>query len=161
MGIVDPFPGLDGTRFPVRQNELSAFVLPDVDKDFHLVSYLQVGIVAEFVQGDNPFRLRIDIDDRLPVGKVGYGTFHDLGIGGIHKVLCHEILKFLELVVFDALNAFLVLFPVEIFEEFLWISFFNRLFCLNCCRCGFLHLGYFFFFSHLLIFVCIPKYFKS
>jgi len=161
MGLIYPFPGFDRPGLPVRKNQLPALILADIDKDLHLIAYLQVWIIPKFVQRNNAFRFCIDIDNGLAVCNMCYSPFHNLFVGRVHKVFCHEFLKLLQFGFVYPLYAFFILLPVEVLQKLPGI-FNGRLLLrfllyfvslLRDCCC--------FLFSHFADSICIPQCYGS
>ena len=73
--LINAIPTLGCARLAVRQDELTLFVLLVFNKHFHSVAHLEVGVVTEFVKGNDAVRLRTDVNHHLALVDGDDGTF--------------------------------------------------------------------------------------
>ena len=113
--FVYPIPRLEGTGFLVRKDNLSLLVFGRLDEDLHLVTDLQVRIVAELGGHDHAFALAAHGDDDLAL--VDGGDFAFLGLAAVYAGESLVVSLFDFLLVGCAVNvaAFLKGVPVELF----------------------------------------------
>ncbi len=55
VGCIYAIPCLNDASLPVRKYKLPAFILPDVNEYLNFVTDFKIGVVSEFIQGDDPF----------------------------------------------------------------------------------------------------------
>ena len=90
---VDTLPALRQTGFLVRENELALLVLCIFYVDFHNVTHLQVGVVAELRSGDDTIALVADVDNNFLLVDSCYSTINNLMVGYLVKCFVVSFLK--------------------------------------------------------------------
>ena len=114
--LVDAVPGLCGAGLAVRENQLAFGVLLVLDEDFHGVADLDVGVVAEFVHGDDAVALVSDVNHSLALVESDDGTFdYILVLDGVERLVIGAGELFARLLTGGF--AFFVGLPVEIFDR--------------------------------------------
>ena len=76
--LVNTVPALGQACLLVRQNQLALLVLLVLNVNFNLVTYLEVGVVAEFRSRNDTIALVTDVNDNLFLVSRDYGTFYYL-----------------------------------------------------------------------------------
>ena len=124
-GLVDAFPGAGSARLAVRQDKLALLVFLIFDEHFHNVAHLDVGIVAEFVHGDDTVGLVADVNHSLTFVQGDDGTFdYVLVFDGVERFIVglgKLLARLLALVI-----AVFVGIPVEIGDRRVF-NFFSHL----------------------------------
>ncbi len=114
-GGIDAFPAAGSTSLTVRQDELALLVFLVFDEHFNYVANLDVGVVAEFVHGDDTVRLVADVNHSLTLVEGDDGTFdYVFVLNGVERL----VVSFGEFLTgfFTSGFAVFVGVPVEIFD---------------------------------------------
>ena len=110
--LVHTIPRAELAGFLVREHELPLLVLGAFDVYFDLLAYGQFGVISEFADRNDAFRLVADVDHYFALGEPDYGSldhFADLNVRQRLVVLgCDFLLRFAVQV-----RIVLVGFPVE------------------------------------------------
>ncbi len=114
--LVDAVPAAGLAGFLVRETELTVLVLEGLDVDFHLIAYLQVGIVAEFAYGDDGVGFHADIHAYLTLGnRLDSAGYNFIFLGRLKRLVVGAC-KFLAALRTGRV-AILVGVPIEIFDR--------------------------------------------
>ena len=122
VSFVDTFPGFEDTGFLMREDQLAGSVFLAFHIDFHLVARLEVGVVAEFGNGDDTVGFVTDVDHHFAVVLRNDGPFDDFLIGnlleGVAILFVHRILRTFLFGVFFFFFDFVVFefVPVEVLD---------------------------------------------
>ena len=124
-GSVDAVPRAGCAGLAVGEDELTLLVFLVLDEDFHNVADLDVGVVAEFVHGDDTVALITDVNHGLALVEGDDGTFDYLFVlDGVERFVV-GLGEFLTALVALGVAVF-VGFPVEISDGRVF-NFFSHL----------------------------------
>ena len=83
VSFVDTFPGFEDTGLLMGEDQLAGGVFLAFHVNFHLVARFEVGIVAEFGNGDDTVGLVSDVNHHFAVVLGNHGTFDDFLVGNL------------------------------------------------------------------------------
>ena len=115
QGGVDALPALGGAGLLVREDELSFFVFLIFDVNLYFVPDFEVGVVAEFADGDDAVALVADVDDHFALVDGDDLSLDDLMVVDAGEALFVSAGLLLQ-ALFGLCPAFLVAFPVAVLE---------------------------------------------
>ena len=114
-GSIDLVPRLAQAGLLVRKDQLTLLVLCALNIHLHLVTDLQVGIVAELRSRDDTVALVADVDHHFLLVDGDDSSFHHLVVGHFVQGFVVRFVKFLT--ADTSGRAILKLFPIEVVER--------------------------------------------
>jgi len=99
----------------VGENELTFLVFLIFDVNLNFVADGEFGVVAELADGDDAVALVANVDDNLALVDADDGAFHDIVVVDTREALLVSLFLLCQ-TLFGLSGAFLVAFPIEVFE---------------------------------------------